>query len=255
MSKPRSKGEPDVKAVMANVGRGNPQIFYNQRNFDQRSNLGEVLVRARRLERPQGAALVERLRSELDANPDAQFVVKIFQNGPPIDAPIAGPRRRARISMCSKRLAREVERDDAQACRARATSSNPVAVDQPRLRLGLDTDKAALSALCRRRRAARCGWRWPAKPPGGCAINEGDSYNVVVRLPLDAAHEISALDGIYVRRRPAVPCRCAKSPPRARFGARRASAANASSASLRSTAQIAPGYPDRQGQRRGRSRR
>jgi integrase len=30
---------------MSNIGRGNPQIFYTQRNFDQRSTIGEVLVR------------------------------------------------------------------------------------------------------------------------------------------------------------------------------------------------------------------
>ena len=83
-----TKGEPDVQNVLANVGRGNPQIFYNQRSFDQRSNLGEVLVVLKEWHPVRGPALVERLRARFAANPDAQLVLKIFQNGPPIDAPM-----------------------------------------------------------------------------------------------------------------------------------------------------------------------
>jgi multidrug efflux pump subunit AcrB len=190
------KGEPDVKAVMANVGRGNPQIFYNQRNFDQRSNLGEVLVVLDDWKGPRSEALVARLRARLDANPDAQFVVKIFQNGPPIDAPIlirvVGPDLDV-----LKRLARELERTMRKVPGTRDVV-NPVAVDQPRLQLGLDADKAALLGVVpgAPRRALRLALA--GETAGRLRDNEGDSYNVVVRLPLDRRHEVSVLDGIYV---------------------------------------------------------
>ena len=190
------KGEPDVKAVMANVGRGNPQIFYNQRNFDQRSNLGEVLVVLDDWKGPKSEALVERLRSRLDANPDAQFVVKIFQNGPPIDAPILirviGP-----DLTVLKRLAGDLEKTMRKVPGTRDVV-NPVAVDQPRLQLGLDNDKAALLGVVpgAPRRALRLALA--GEQAGRFRDNEGDSYNVVVRLPLDRRHEVSALDGVYV---------------------------------------------------------
>jgi multidrug efflux pump subunit AcrB len=190
------KGEPDVKAVMANVGRGNPQIFYNQRNFDQRSNLGEVLVVLDDWKGPRSEALVERLRSRLDANPDAQFVVKIFQNGPPIDAPILirviGP-----DLTVLKRLAGDLEKTMRKVPGTRDVV-NPVAVDQPRLQLGLDNDKAALLGVVpgAPRRALRLALA--GEQAGRFRDNEGDSYNVVVRLPLDRRHEVSALDGVYV---------------------------------------------------------
>jgi multidrug efflux pump subunit AcrB len=191
------KGEPDVKAVMANVGRGNPQIFYNQRNFDQRSNLGEVLVVLDDWKGPQSEALVARLRSRLDANPDAQFVVKIFQNGPPIDAPIlirvVGP-----DLTVLKRLAGELEKTMRKVPGTRDVV-NPVAVDQPRLQLGLDNDKAALLGVVpgAPRRALRLALA--GEQAGRLRDNEGDSYNVVVRLPLDRRHEVSVLDGVYVQ--------------------------------------------------------
>lgn len=190
------KDEPDVTGVMANVGRGNPQIFYNQRNFDQRSSIGEVLVVLKRWDEDGGPALVERLRRRLAANPDAQFVVKIFQNGPPINAPIqiriVGPELDV-----LKRLAGEVEAVMRKVPGTRDVT-NAVAVDQPRLNLGLDGDKAALLGVTpgaprRTLRLALAG-----ETAGRFRDVEGDSYNVVVRLPLADRHDISVLDDIYV---------------------------------------------------------
>jgi multidrug efflux pump subunit AcrB len=190
------KGEDAVTSVMGNVGRGNPQIFYNQRNFDQRSNIGEVLVVLNKWDENGGPALVERLRARLALGPDAQYVVKIFQNGPPIDSPIqiriVGPELTV-----LKRLAGEVEAVMRKVPGTRDVR-NPVAVDQPRLNLGLDNDKAALlgvqpGAPRRSLRLALAG-----EAAGRFRDAEGDSYNVVVRLPLAERHSVRVLDDIYV---------------------------------------------------------
>ena len=190
------KDEGDVQAVMSNIGRGNPQIFYNQRNFDQRSNIGEVLVTLKRWDKTAGPALVERLRAKLAAAPDAQYVVKVFQNGPPIDAPIqmriVGPELDV-----LKRLAAEVEAV-MRAVPGTRDIKNPVAVDQPRLNLGLDSDKAALLGVApgaprRTLRLALTG-----ETAGRFRDVEGDSYNVVVRLPLVERHSVTVLDDIYL---------------------------------------------------------
>jgi multidrug efflux pump subunit AcrB len=191
-----TKGEPDVQNVLANVGRGNPQIFYNQRSFDQRSNLGEVLVVLKEWHPERGPALVERLRARFAANPDAQLVLKIFQNGPPIDSPImvkiVGPDLEV-----LKRLAAEVEAVMRKVPGTRDVV-NPVAVDTPRLELGLDAGKAALLGVTpgAPRRALRLAL--VGENAGRLRDREGDSYNVVVRLPMDGRHEVSALDGVYV---------------------------------------------------------
>jgi multidrug efflux pump subunit AcrB len=191
-----TKGEPDVQNVLANVGRGNPQIFYNQRSFDQRSNLGEVLVVLKEWHPARGPALVERLRARFAANPDAQLVLKIFQNGPPIDSPIlvkiVGPDLEV-----LKRLAAQVEAVMRKVPGTRDVV-NPVAVDTPRLELGLDAGKAALLGVTpgAPRRALRLAL--VGENAGRLRDREGDSYNVVVRLPMAGRHEVSALDGVYV---------------------------------------------------------
>jgi multidrug efflux pump subunit AcrB len=190
------KDEGDVQAVMSNIGRGNPQIFYNQRNFDQRSNIGEVLVTLKRWDKTAGPALVERLRAKLAAAPDAQYVVKVFQNGPPIDAPIQMRIIGPELDVL-KRLATEVEAV-MRAVPGTRDIKNPVAVDQLRLNLGLDSDKAALLGVApgaprRTLRLALTG-----ETAGRFRDVEGDSYNVVVRLPLADRHSVTVLDDIYL---------------------------------------------------------
>jgi multidrug efflux pump subunit AcrB len=191
-----TRGEPDVAGTLANVGRGNPQIFYNQRSFDQRSNIGEVIVNLKEWDEVRGPQLVERLRKRFEASPDAQYVLKVFQNGPPIDAPIlvkvVGPDLDE-----LKRLAGEVEAVMRKVPGTRDIS-NPVAVDQSRLDLGLDGGKAALLGVQpgAPRRALRLALA--GETAGRLRDREGDSYDVVVRLPLDVRHPVSALDDVFV---------------------------------------------------------
>lgn len=190
------KGEPNVTGVASNIGRANPRIFYNQVNNDQRSNIGEVLVTLKAWDKPGSPMMVERLRTKLAADPDAQYVVKIFQNGPPIDAPIqiriVGPGLDV-----LKRLAGEVEAVMRKVPGTRDVR-NPVAVDTPRLNLGLEADKAALLGVApgAPRRALRLALA--GETAGRFRDVEGDSYNVVVRLPLAQRHSIAVLDDIYV---------------------------------------------------------
>jgi len=191
------KDEPEVTAVMSNVGRANPRIFYNQNNNDQRSSIGEVLVVLKEWGEFSGPALVQRLRTRLEALPDAQYVVKIFKNGPPIDAPIQMRIIGPELAVL-KRLATETEGVMRKVPGTRDVR-NAVAVDQPRLNLGLDSDKAALLGVApgAPRRALRLALA--GENAGRFRDVEGDSYNVVVRLPLAERHKVSVLDNVYVQ--------------------------------------------------------
>ncbi len=190
------RAEPAVITTMANTGRSNPRIFYNSNNADQRSNLGAVLVVMKDWDPHKSPELIARLRAKFAAYPDAQLVLKIFQNGPPIDAPIQVKIIGPEIDTL-KRLAAEVEAV-VRAVPGTRDIDNPVAVDQPRLNLNLDEGKAALLGVApgAPRRAIRLALA--GETAGRLRDLEGDSYNVVVRLPLDVRHQVSALDGIYV---------------------------------------------------------
>ena len=190
------KGEPLVAAVLANIGRGAPRIFYNEGNNDQRSNIGAVVVVLKDWDAVAGPALVDRLRRRFEQATDAQLVIKIFQNGPPVGAPITvkivGPELPT-----LKRIAGEVETIVRRIAGTRDVE-NLGATDQPRLDLELDAEKAALLGVVpgAPRRAVRLALA--GEIAGRLRDAEGDSYNVVVRLPLGTRQDVSVLDRVYV---------------------------------------------------------
>ncbi|QXQ06803.1 efflux RND transporter permease subunit [Sphingosinicellaceae bacterium] len=190
------KGEPGVRTVLANAGRGNPQIFYNQRSLDQQSSIGGVVVTLDDWDPVAGPALVERLRAKLDRCPDAKLTLKIFQNGPPVDAPVQVKVIGPDLGVL-KTLAAQIETVSRNTPGTRDVA-NPVAVDQVKLDLGIDPDKAALLGVQpgAARRAVRLALA--GETAGRFRDSEGDSYNVVVRMPLDQRQEVSALDQVYV---------------------------------------------------------
>lgn len=190
------RAEPSIRTFFSNVGRGNPQIYYNQRDLDQRTNLGAVLAVMDRWDPAASPQMIARLRARFDASPDAQIAVKLFQNGPPVDAPIVAKLRGPDLAVL-KALSLQVDAAMRGVPGTRDVT-NPIAVDRPRLDLNVDADKAALLGIApgvvrRTVRLALVG-----EPAGRFRDAEGDSYNVVVRLPLGATQPVSVLNQIFV---------------------------------------------------------
>ncbi|HZX40299.1 MAG TPA: efflux RND transporter permease subunit, partial [Myxococcaceae bacterium] len=79
----------EVRAVMANVGEGNPRIYYNVAPKHQQSNIAEVFVTTADLHPAEMARLVAELRGRFSRYPGAKIELKEFENGPPLDAPVA----------------------------------------------------------------------------------------------------------------------------------------------------------------------
>lgn len=80
---------PELGWYMANVGKGNPQAYYNVQPHPESASYGEILAELRTFDPTSSPALLESLRTRLSGWPDARIQVKEFENGPPIDAPIA----------------------------------------------------------------------------------------------------------------------------------------------------------------------
>ena len=80
---------PEVRFFASNVGKGNPQVYYNVTQANPRNDLAEILVM---LERKTPATkkleIIEHLRKQWSAYPGAKIEVKNFEQGPPVAAPI-----------------------------------------------------------------------------------------------------------------------------------------------------------------------
>lgn len=135
---------PEVRKVAAVVGKGHPQIYYNVVPRNERSNAADVFAEVD-LEALRGdralTGFFETLRGEL-AYAGARIEVKEFENGPPLEAPLA-----IRLLGDDAERLREAS---AQVARVLASVEGTRDVDDPGrkqqldLRVEVDHDKAAL---------------------------------------------------------------------------------------------------------------
>ncbi len=78
-----------VEAVFANIGKGNPRVYYNIAVKNESANFAQFFVRLKEMELPEIEERVENLRNEFKEVAGAKIEVKQFEQGPPIEAPIA----------------------------------------------------------------------------------------------------------------------------------------------------------------------
>lgn len=84
------KTYPEIKYYTSNVGKGNPQVYYNIRQQKEQSDFAQILVQMDNEARPsEKIELIEKLRKKLSDFAYAKVEVKDFEQGPPIEAPIS----------------------------------------------------------------------------------------------------------------------------------------------------------------------
>jgi len=82
-------GLPEVRAVMMNLGRSNPDVYYNILPRNERPSVAEAFVLLKEFDAGRTPALYDSLQRQFDGFPGARIEVTSFENGPPLDAPIA----------------------------------------------------------------------------------------------------------------------------------------------------------------------
>ena len=184
-----------VAAVYANIGRGNPKIYYNVQSQAERPTRGELFVLLKEYDTRQTPALLDSLRQELDVYPDARLQVTEFENGPPIDAPIA--MRVAGRDLDSLRAIGARVEHVLGSTEGTRDVVNPLRVARTDLRLRTDRAKAGLYGVptVEVDRAVRFGL---AGLQGGRIRDvDGEEYPIMLRLPGPTRKGPEALDRIY----------------------------------------------------------
>lgn len=197
----RVRAEPAIVWEAANLGRGNPQIFYNKSQRESATTFAEVFASFARWEPGKSEAVLDRLRKDFAAYPGARISVQTFENGPPIDAPVAVRITGQNLDVL-KALAARAEAILKATPGARDVT-NPVRLDRTDLDLGVDEATAAALGVPAgaTRRIARLALS--GEETARFRDPDGDDYAVKVRLPTDQAdgaarNPLSALKGVYV---------------------------------------------------------
>ncbi|MDP3580639.1 MAG: efflux RND transporter permease subunit, partial [Ignavibacteria bacterium] len=80
---------PEVKYFASNVGKGNPQIYYNVMQENEHADFAQIFVQLDNHTSPKKKlALIETLRKKWSSYLGAKVEVKNFEQGPPVLAPV-----------------------------------------------------------------------------------------------------------------------------------------------------------------------
>jgi len=187
---------PDLKNYTSNVGRGNPRIYYNVIPQNEVSNYAQLFIQLKETPPVKKKQLIDALRKKFKGYPGARIEVKDFEQGPPIEAPIA-------IRLFSedldtlRSLAFRVE-DLLKRTPGTLYVKNELTTLKTDIKVKVNKDKAGIlgvpvNEIDRTVRLAVAGL-----DIGKFRKENGDDYNINVCLPRAQRQSLDALDKVYV---------------------------------------------------------
>lgn len=187
---------PQVKHVAANVGRGNPRIYYNVIPLHERSTHGQLFVILENYHPKKFGQFVDQLRQKVSGYAGAKIEVKELAQGPLVEAPVA-IRVLGEDLERLKEIAADVENIIASTD-GTLNVDNPFSTTKTDLKIDIDRNKAgtfgvAIAEIDRTVRAAVAGL-----PVASYRDREGKSYNIVVRLAREDQLKPEDLQRIWV---------------------------------------------------------
>ncbi len=81
--------QEQVKSYASNVGQGHPQVYYNVFPNKGAENTGQIFVQLYEMDPDEKEAFIDELRDSFRLFPNSKIVVQNFEQGPPIEAPVA----------------------------------------------------------------------------------------------------------------------------------------------------------------------
>jgi len=187
---------PGVASWFANMGHGNPQVYYNVAAHGDAVNYAEVFVQLHTYDTHRTPAELDKLRTELAQYPGARIYVKEFVNGPRSDAPIVVRVIGSDLDVIDK-LAARVEQIVTGTPGTRAVE-NPLKVARTNLKLAVDSQKASLLGVptVDFDRAVRLSVS--GIPVGTYKDTSGEQYDIVVRSAMDGRPDLGSLERVRV---------------------------------------------------------
>jgi multidrug efflux pump subunit AcrB len=190
------KEMPEIKSWFANLGHGNPQIYYNHITRNESTNYAEVFAQLKKYDTRRTPKRLQELREQLSRYPNARINVKEFSNGPPISAPISVRVIGEDLAVIDQ-LALRVE-DILEGIEGTRDVDNPLRTPRTNLRLDVDTQKASQLGVptVEFDRAVRLSVS--GIPVGTYKDVTGEQYDIVVRTPIGERADLETLSQIRV---------------------------------------------------------
>ena len=187
---------PEVKHVTANVGHGNPRLYYNVFPERQKPSHAQLFIELERYRPSEMEAFVRRLRDRFRSFPEGKIEVKELEQGHPIEAAVVVRVIGEKLDLLDK-ISRDVE-EIIRSEKGTVNVHNPLASGKTDLRIRINRSKAGafgvpVTEIERTVRAAMTGL-----PVTSFRDPKGKAYDVVVRLPVKGKTILADFDRIRV---------------------------------------------------------
>lgn len=187
---------PEVKYYMSNIGKGNPMIFYNLFQKSEQSILGEVLCEVKPEVMGNLDKFIDDLRDTLSGYVNARLYATEFENGMPVDAPVA--LRLVGDNLDSIKIYTRKIEDVLRNTEGTRYVKNPLSQSLTDIRVVINKEKAGMLSIPtveidRTVRVALAGI-----VAGKYRDKDGKEYSINVRLPEENQDNLKILDRIYI---------------------------------------------------------
>jgi multidrug efflux pump subunit AcrB len=186
----------EIQHYAINIGHGNPRIYYNVIPRRNSSNHAQFFITLKERDLDSFSQLITELRSQLQNVPGAKIEVKEFEQGPPVEAPIAVRVLGDNLEIL-KRISLDVE-NMIISTNGTINIKNPLSTSKTDIHVKINRDKAGFLGipLVDIDKTVRTA-------VAGLSISkfrdlEGKEYNMVLRLPFTGKIDYEDLDKIYV---------------------------------------------------------
>jgi multidrug efflux pump subunit AcrB len=186
----------ELENCAANVGHGNPRIYYNVVSKERDRTHAQILVELREYDPKAMPELVSNLRGEFADYPGARIDVKELEQGPHVEAPIL-IRVVGEDLEVLEGIARDVERV-ISSTPGTINVDNPISSSKTDLHVNINREKAGMLGvqlldIDRAVRASMVGMT-----VSQYRDNKGEEYDIVVRLPVNGKTTVSDFGKIYL---------------------------------------------------------
>lgn len=190
---------PEVQYFASNVGKGNPRIYYNVEQANERADFAEIFVQLQpETKAREKEELIEQLRQRWTPYLGARVEVKNFEQGVPVISPVEVRLFGDNLDTL-KQLAYRVERMMEETPGALYVN-NPVSNDKTDIQVDIQREKALAlgvpsTAIDRTVRMVLAGVDVTTYSD---PLSDDDDYLVRLSVPRAAYPDLSVFDDIYV---------------------------------------------------------
>jgi len=200
------KRHKEIVYYTANVGKGNPQVYYNVHQQDVKPDFAQIFVQLDEEASPESKTnLIKQLRSEFTDFPYARIEVKDFEQGTPIEANIVVRVFGDDLEKL-RALSYQVE-DTLKTNPGTVYVYNELNAYKSDVKIKIDREKARTLGVLTGDVDKIIRMAVAGLPVGDYIDDRGDARNIVVTLPREKFSNLDALKDLYVNNIQGTPVR------------------------------------------------